>query len=92
MIDIFDAIKAINPNANVIIENEDFEKITWLNNTTPISKADIQAKMTELETAKANEENQKDTDKANGNQKLLDLGLTQAEATALTGYTPPSED
>lgn len=24
-----------------------------------------------------------------GNQKLLDLGLTQAEATALTGYTPP---
>ena len=89
MIDIFDAIKAINPNANVIIENEDFEKITWLNNTTPISKADIQAKMTELETAKANEENQKATDKANGNQKLLDLGLTQAEATALTGYTPP---
>jgi hypothetical protein len=31
------------------------------------------------------------TDKANGNQKLLDLGLTQAEATALTGYTPPTE-
>ena len=29
------------------------------------------------------------TNKANGNQKLLDLGLTQAEATALTGYTPP---
>ena len=23
------------------------------------------------------------------NQKLLDLGLSQAEATALTGYTPP---
>jgi hypothetical protein len=31
-------------------------------------------------------------DRLNGNQKLLDLGLTQAEATALTGYTPPSED
>jgi len=29
--------------------------------------------------------------KISGNQKLLDLGLTQAEATALTGYTPPSE-
>ena len=27
--------------------------------------------------------------KASGNQKLLDLGLTQAEATALTGYTIP---
>ena len=30
-------------------------------------------------------------DKANGNQKLLDLGLLQAEATAMTGYTPPVE-
>ena len=39
--------------------------------------------------AKQTEENQKATDKASGNQKLLDLGLTQAEATALTGYTPP---
>ena len=29
--------------------------------------------------------------KASGNQKLLDLGLSQAEATALTGYTPPTE-
>jgi len=29
--------------------------------------------------------------KVSGNQKLLDLGLTQAEATALTGYTPPAE-
>ena len=36
-------------------------------------------------TAKANNQ-------ASGNQKLLDLGLTQAEATALTGYTPPTEE
>ena len=35
------------------------------------------------------EQQAKATNKANGNQKLLDLGLTQAEATALTGYTPP---
>jgi hypothetical protein len=34
----------------------------------------------------------KETAQATGNQKLLDLGLTQAEATALTGYTPPSEE
>ena len=40
------------------------------------------------ETAKI----QKANDQASGNQKLLDLGLTQAEATALTGYTPPVED
>jgi len=31
----------------------------------------------------------KETAKVSGNQKLLDLGLSQAEATALTGYTPP---
>lgn len=34
------------------------------------------------------EQQAKATDQANGNQKLLDLGLTQAEATALTGYKP----
>ena len=40
-------------------------------------------------TAEENAKTQKATDQANGNQKLLDLGLSQAEATALTGYTPP---
>jgi|TARA_R100000479_G_scaffold6659_1_gene2933 hypothetical protein len=30
--------------------------------------------------------------RTSGNQKLLDLGLTQAEVTALTGYRPPVED
>jgi hypothetical protein len=35
---------------------------------------------------------QSNADKASGNQKLLDLGLTQAEATALTGYTPTVEE
>lgn len=36
-------------------------------------------------TAKA----EQDAIKASGNTKLLGLGLTQAEASALTGYTPP---
>ena len=35
------------------------------------------------------EQQAKQNAKVSGNQKLLDLGLTQAEATALTGYTPP---
>ena len=35
--------------------------------------------------AKEAAEAQKATDKTNGNQKLLDLGLTQAEVDALTG-------
>ena len=35
--------------------------------------------------AKKNAAVQKETDKSTGNQKLLDLGLTQAEVDALTG-------
>ena len=31
---------------------------------------------------------QKETDASSGNQKLLDLGLTQDEITAMTGYKP----
>ena len=42
-------------------------------------------------TAQAEAKAQKEAAAKSGNQKLLDLGLTQAEATALTGYTPPEE-
>ena len=31
-------------------------------------------------------------DQKTGNKKLLDLGLTQDEATALPGYAPPVEE
>ena len=50
--------------------------------------ANEEAEMTAQAEAKA----QKEADAKSGNQKLLDLGLTQAEATALTGYTPPVEE
>ena len=36
------------------------------------------------------EKEAREATRASGNQKLLDLGLTQEEATALTGYKPPS--
>ena len=42
--------------------------------------------------AQAETEDQKKADAKSGNQKFLDMGLTQAEATALTGYTPPIEE
>jgi len=48
-IDIITAIKAINPNAKVSVNDEDFEQITWHNGTTTISKADIETKMVELQ-------------------------------------------
>ena len=48
MYDICTAILAINPSASVSIQDEDLDRITWLNGTTPISKSDIQAKQAEL--------------------------------------------
>lgn len=39
-----------------------------------------------------NKQVQKEADAKSGNQKFLDMGLTQAEATALTGYTPEDEE
>ena len=86
------AILEINPNAKVNIVREDGsseETITWLDGTPEISQADIDAKRQEIITRLANEETAKENAKVSGNQKLLDLGLSQAEATALTGYTPP---
>ena len=54
--------------------------------------ADLTAdEISEIETRNTAIENAKATIKADavsGNQKLLDLGLTQAEATALTGFKP----
>jgi len=50
------------------------------------------AEVSEFETEKQAEETArtaKATAQASGNTKLLDLGLTQSEATALTGYTIP---
>jgi len=43
------AILKINSNAQFSVENDDIDKITWLNGTTPISKADIQAQFTAVE-------------------------------------------
>jgi hypothetical protein len=52
---IIDAILKINPNANVSVNAEDINQITWLNGTTPISKEDIEAQFpaVELEMAMA---------------------------------------
>lgn len=45
---IIKAILEINPNAEVTVSGDDINKITWLNGTTPIPKADIEAKMNEM--------------------------------------------
>lgn len=81
------AIKAINKDAEVQIVDNDYNQINWLD-TTPIDKATLDAKIVELQNNEETEKQAKENAKASGNQKLLDLGLTQAEATALTGYKP----
>ena len=49
--DICTAILAINPKAQVSVNAEDLDQITWHNGTAEISKADIQAKQAELKKA-----------------------------------------
>ena len=46
---IIKAIKLINPNAGVTVGGHSLDEITWLNETTPIPKADIEAKMVEVQ-------------------------------------------
>ena len=49
MADIIKAVKEINPNAKLSVNADDINQITWLNGTTPIPKADIEAKMIEVQ-------------------------------------------
>jgi hypothetical protein len=46
---VIDAILKINPNAEVNVSGDDINTIVWHNGTTPISKADIEAKMVEVQ-------------------------------------------
>ena len=46
---ILEAILKINPNAEASVKDNEINQITWHNGTTPISKADIEAKMVEVQ-------------------------------------------
>ena len=82
---IIEAILKINPNAEVTVKGEDINSIQWLNGTTPISKADIEAMIPTVE-AEIEQEKQAAIDKkASGKQKLKDLGLDDDEINALMG-------
>ena len=53
---IIEAILKINPKAVAKCDNDNIDKITWLEGTKPISKTKIKAKIKELEDEKkANE-------------------------------------
>lgn len=96
-------MKALILNSKVVdvkeAEFEVHESMTWVDCDNTVVIGDSYDGSTFTSNQQTAEEiaaaqaivDQRATDRANGNQKLLDLGLTQAEATALTGYTPPSE-
>ena len=80
MTDVIRAIKSINPNAEVSVGGNDVNDITWHNGTTPIPKADIEAKMAELPTAEE-EATAKQNLKASARAKLMSgEALTEDEA------------
>mgnify|MGYP003628196984 CR=1 FL=1 len=74
----------------VDIKNKTIERVSLsdtelqeIQNARAVAQSTILSKEEQLEVIKKEKANKK-----NGNTKLLGLGLTQEEATALTGYTP----
>ena len=60
MTDIIKSIKAINPNAEVSVNADDINQITWLNGTQPIPANEILAKQQELITEYNSKQYQRD--------------------------------
>ena len=80
---IFEAIKKINSDAEFIIKDATIEGVEWHNGTTPISKADIEAKMAELPTAEE-EATARENLKASAKAKLIaGEPLTEEEANTI---------
>ena len=82
---ITDAILRINPEAQVSVSGGDLDscEMEWLEGTTPISKADIEAKMAELPTAEE-EATEKENLKASAKAKLIaGEPLTEEEANTI---------
>ena len=82
---IIKAIRKINANAKVNISGSDLDTCTieWLEETAEISKADIQAKIVEVQAEIEQEKQEAITKKASAQNKLKALGLTDAEIEAL---------
>jgi hypothetical protein len=84
---ILKAIRKINPNAVMTVAGDDIDtcSITWLEDTTPISKEDIKTQMPIVEQEALDAETATANKKASGKQKLKDLGLDDDEINALIG-------
>ena len=83
---ISSAILRLDSNAEIIVENNDIKKITWLDdNPNSITEKQITDKQAELETEYDNNKAKEETDKTNANKTLKDLGLTDDEIKAIKG-------
>ncbi len=80
---IVKAILEINPNAKYAIRDNDIQNIEWLEDTTPIPAADIEAKIAQYPSAE--EQNAaKENLKANAKAKLIaGQPLTEEEADTI---------
>ena len=94
---VIKAILKINPTAEVSVSGDDINTITWENGTTPISKADIEAKMVEVQADYDAKQYQRDRISEYPNLQeaihaLLDGGDTltdlQAKRTAIKNKYP----
>ena len=82
---IINAILKINPNAEATVRGADINtcEIEWHEGTTPIPKADIEAKMAELPTAEE-EATARENLKASAKAKLIaGEPLTEEEADTI---------
>jgi hypothetical protein len=76
------AILSINPKAQITVR-EDIDNIEWLHGTTPIPKADIEAKIAELPTEEE-EKIARENLKASTKAKLIaGQPLTEEEADTI---------
>ncbi len=83
---ILEAILKINPNAIASVRGSDINtcEIEWLNGTTPIPKADIEAKMEELPAIEEEERTARENLKASAKAKLIaGQPLTEEEADTI---------
>ena len=82
MITKLDAILSLRPLAEFTLRGDELE---WLDSKQPEpTQAEIDAEVARLQEAHEAEAAQKAADKESGNQKLRDLGLTDAEIEAIT--------
>ena len=82
---IVEAIKKINPNAEVVVRGSDIDtcEIEFHNGTPEISKEEIKAMMPIVEQELKDAEQTAINKKASARQKLKDLGLDDEELKSM---------